>query len=339
MCGPSGGICISAQCKTGADCSAGEECTTWDTTQGCLYYQFACTTPLDTCGGDLDCQVPGFYGYCAVQADGHRQCTGGGCAIGRPFLVDGEARTAPIAPRSDWAVAGISPNVAGLTDELRSELAAAWELIARMEHASIAAFARFSLQLLELGAPPDLIERTNQALVDETKHARAAFALAGAYRGRRVGPGALSAAGALDGGADVATVIGLVIQEGCVGETVAAVEAGEAEERAMDPAVRSVLSTVAGDESDHAELAWRTVRWALATFGDEVRAVVQAQIELLSREVQALEETTLSPRSEVLLAHGVVSQELRATIRRSVLRRAVLPCLKALLDESVAEAA
>lgn len=130
-----------------------------------------------------------------------RACVPGGCAIGRPFLVDGEARTAPLSRRLDWATAGVSPDLDGLDDVTRSELASAWERTAQMEHASIAAFARFSLQLLSLGAPADLIERTNKAMVerDPARARRAAFALASAYRKAPVGPGRLVADGALDG--------------------------------------------------------------------------------------------------------------------------------------------
>jgi hypothetical protein len=338
MCGPSAGICIGAKCKTGNDCAAGEECTTWDQTQGCLYLQFVCTTPADTCGGDLDCnQAPNQL--CVVQPDGHRECGPGGCAIGRPFLIEDEARMAPIARRADWSQKRIAPCLEGLDDALCNELASAWEHTARMEHASIAAFARFSLQLLALGAPPDLVERTNRAMVDETKHARAAFALASAYRGKPVGPGPLPIGGALDGDIDAAAIIRLVIREGCVGETVAAVEAGEAEESAIDPVVRSVLAEIASDESEHAELAWRTVRWALEAFGDDVRAAVLEEIQLLEGELRGASSAALSPRDEALLRHGVVTSEARATMRRAVIRRAVLPCLNALVEEALAQVA
>ena len=100
MCGPGGGQCVPATCQTGDDCSEGQECTSWDSSQGCLYPAFVCTTPADTCGGDADCTAAGQY--CVVQADGHRQCQDGGCAIGRPFLVDETARTAGLARRADW---------------------------------------------------------------------------------------------------------------------------------------------------------------------------------------------------------------------------------------------
>jgi len=340
LCGEAAGMCTSASCKTGADCGTGGECTSWDPTMGCYYIQFACTTPNDTCGGDLDCSAAP-NSYCTVQPDGHRECVQGGCAIGRPFLVEGEARTAPLARRNDWCQADLSPSLLGMNDAVRDELATAWEHAARMEHASIAAFARFSLQLLSLGAPAGLIERTNSALVDETRHARAAFALASAYRGRRLGPGPLSADGALDGGNDVASIVRLVIREGCAGETIAAVEAGEAEANAKDPVVRALLAGIANDESEHAELAWRTVRWALATFGGEVQLAIRSEIAILQAELHGARHDARprSSRDEVLLHHGVVTSELRQAMREVVLRRAVLPCLKALVEEALPLAA
>ncbi|NUQ73861.1 MAG: ferritin-like domain-containing protein [Polyangiaceae bacterium] len=337
MCGQTAGMCISAKCKTGADCAPGEECTSWDTTLGCLYLEFACTTPADTCRGDVDCSE--VNSFCAVQSDGHRECVPGGCVIGRPFLIEDEARTAPPAGRSDWLEGGISPSLHGLDANVREELAAAWLRVAQMEHASIAAFARFSLQLLALGAPPDLIERTNRAMADETRHARAAFALASAYRGEGMGPGSLPIRGALDEATDVSSIIRLVIREGCVGETVAAVEAGEAEENAVDPVVRDILATIANDESEHAELAWRAVRWALAAFGDEVREAILKEIAILEAELSIASIVHQSPRDKELLRHGVVTSDARAPMRRAVLRRAVLPCLNALVAEALPKVA
>jgi hypothetical protein len=337
MCGQTAGTCISAKCKTGADCAPGEACTSWDTTLGCLYLEFACTTPADACGGDIDCSQQN--SFCAVQADGHRECAPGGCVIGRPFLIADEARAAPTARRTDWIEGRITPSLDGLDPALCRELAAAWEQAARMEHASIAAFARFSLQLLALGAPPDLVERTNRAMVDETRHARAAFALASAYRGEAIGPGALPISGALDEGSDVASILRLVIREGCIGETVAAVEAGEAEENAADPVVKRVLSMIAGDESEHAELAWRTVRWALAAFGDDVRVAVLKEIALIEAELRGAPGVSRSPRDEALLRHGIVTSEVRGPMRHAVLRRAILPCLNALLEETLPKVA
>lgn len=269
-----------------------------------------------------------------MQPDGHRMCQTGGCAIGRPFLVDGEARTAKIEGRSDWAENSETPNIVGLDERIRDELAKAWEHTARMEHASIAAFARFSLELLSLGAPSELVMRTNAAMVDETNHTRMAFQLAGVYRGKPLGPGRLSMDGALDEGDDLSSFVRRVIREGCVGETVAAVEAGEAAARANDPVIRRALETIAADESTHAELAWRTVKWALDTFGADVRETIRDEMERIQDELGGAYEMRRSAWDEALLDHGVITTNVRGSMRRAVLKDVVLPCLGALVREA-----
>jgi hypothetical protein len=87
-----------------------------------------------------------------------------------------------------------------------------------MEHASIAAFARFALQLLAVGAPPDLVHGAQIAMGDEADHARLAFRLASAYAVRAVGPSALDIFGALDGFC-IEQLVATLLREGCIGET------------------------------------------------------------------------------------------------------------------------
>lgn len=331
LCGQTAGTCVPALCKTGADCPDGQSCTSWDTTLGCLYLQFACTTPADTCSGNADCSAtPNLF--CAVQADGHRECVPGGCAIGRPFFVDGEVRTAPVLVRGDWRCPTPKPSLDGIDESMRGELAEAWERTARMEHASIAAFARFSLQLLSLGAGPDLIERTNQAMVDETRHARMAFAISSAYRGTPVGPGPLLVDNALEGANDAASILRLCIREGCVGETVAAMEAGEAASHCEDSAVALLLTQIARDEATHAELAYRTLKWALSTLGEEIKHVLRDEIERIQVELSTSPHTWPSAHEMALLSYGVVIGGEQLIIRRKVLAEVVLPCLSALLS-------
>ncbi len=330
LCGAAAGICTSAQCQTGADCAPGEECTSWDTTLGCLYFAFACTTASDTCGGDLDCVAPE-PPYCAVQPDGHRACTEGGCAIGRPFLVHGRARIAATTPRSDWLSEHALPSSAGLCRHDRERLALEWRRVGQMEHASVAAFARFTLQLLALGAPAELVVASTRAMADETRHARIAFSFASAYGGTPIGPGTLSPRDAMDE-SGFEDVVRLVIREGCVGETVAAVEAGEASQAAQDPAVSSALATIAEDESRHAELAWRFVRWALDTQGEPVRAVIEQELAHALLPAATAAEPELASEAD-LLAHGIVHGELRAFVRATTLKRVVVPALSALVAQ------
>ncbi len=244
---------------------------------------------------------------------------------------------ANVAARNDWSAKDMAPNLVGLDERIRDELANAWEHTARMEHASIAAFARFSLELLSLGAPSDLIERTNAAMVDETKHARVAFAMVSVYRGKPTGPGRLPTARAMDDSDDVCSILRRVIREGCIGETVAAVEAGEASAGAIDAVVGQTLGMIASDESEHAELAWRTVKWALETFGADVRKVVRDEIVLLSNELATVHEIRRTERDETLLRHGVVTSEVRGTIRRATIGQVVVPCLEGLLQATARE--
>jgi hypothetical protein len=123
--------------------------------------------------------------------------------------VAGTARVAEVAGRDDWR-AGIAPTDIAISADVRARLAAEWERIGLLEHASIAAFARFALQLLALGAPRDLVEDAQRAMADETRHAELAFALASAYGGAARGPGRFAIDGCLDGFQARATIATLI---------------------------------------------------------------------------------------------------------------------------------
>jgi hypothetical protein len=207
-----------------------------------------------------------------------------------------------------------------------------------MEHASIAAFARFALELLSLGAPPDLLMQAHQALADETAHARDAFALASAYAGRPVGPGSLDVGGALAARTPLA-IVTTAILEGCIGETVAAVEATEALAHATDPAVRTALERIAVDETRHAELAWRFVQWVLRAGDADLREHLSTHlVAQFESELEAARATTApvtraanSAADAARRAHGVLDEATRQEIRRRVLAEVALPCAQALI--------
>lgn len=239
--------------------------------------QFDCETPSDQCASPQDCVAQDAGVECADYGGVHT-CQGYNyCGVGRPFLVDGAARLAETAARDDWRDARVSPDVKSLEPSARCRLAEHWSRVALMEHASIAAFARFTLQLLAIGAPPELVVASQHAMAEETTHARLAFALASAYAGRELGPGALAVEGSLDGD-DVDAFVATLLREGCIGETRAAVEAREELEKTSDPVVRAVLATIARDETRHAELAWRTLAW-LVSSGRVTAARVRAELD------------------------------------------------------------
>ena len=207
--------------------------------------------------------------------------------LGRPLKVEGEARVAAASTLDDWT-GGSIPELASLSASERAALAAKWSKDAASEHASIAAFSRLSLQLLALGAPPELVEAAHLAAIDETRHARDAYALASAFAGEAIGPAPLDVTGTLAHVADV-TLARLAVEtfeDGCINETYASVDAREKHAFYTDGAVHEVLGIVAEDEERHAELAWKIVAWAVRTGGENVK---QALAEAVARAIAAPE--------------------------------------------------
>lgn len=188
---------------------------------------------------------------------------------GRPFTVAGSARTAKAATRCDWATRSYAHPDANAR--------AAWVQRGLDEHASVASFARFVLELLGVGAPPDLVADAIEAMRDEVEHARSAFGVAAALGGTPVGPGPLRTSDATLARSleDVAIS---TLTEGAIGETFAAVRAAEEAAREADPSIRAVLETIAADETRHAALAWRFLRWALST-SPELRGPLQHALD------------------------------------------------------------
>jgi hypothetical protein len=264
----------------------------------------------------------------------------GGCfpaSIRRPFLVGSSMRSAVARPRGDWSLS-LEPLVRRPDAATARLLAATWLKDALEEHASIAAFARFSMLLLAVSAPPDLVMRSQRASLDEIRHARACFALAERHGGVAQGPSSLAVHDAM-GEMSLADIAALTAEEGCVGETLGAALAAEQLAVATDPATIGVLLRIAADEARHAELAWRFVKWAAMTGGDEVeraivRGVERAVAGTLAAELRAYDGIDL----DMLHAHGKLTcQEARAVVLRTI-EEVVRPCLSTVLRRDAASA-
>lgn len=323
---PAGTLCIASvrQNTPAPDCSS--------LYAGTLYERhFACQGAADACGADSQC--PEFH-QCTIVGVA-RQCTPSlYCAVpGRPFSVGAEARVAGVCGSQDWC----GPLVAapdGLDARARVLTAQHWQAAALMEHASIAAFARFTLQLLQLGAPLALTLESQAAMLDETDHARRCFALAARYGGTAIGPGELDMNGAF-AAESLSTIVEQTFDEGCVGETCAALQAAEALATAGDEVVRETLEVIARDERRHAELAWRFIAWALEREPHGgVREVIEARVRQLRREAAASRSPgcrSATPSALVLGQHGVVDAERCRELRSAVILEVVLPCAERLL--------
>ena len=319
--------CIPAGCTQDSDCPDGEICGLSPDTCAPGGFLTACTTPDDLCPDVNTCGSS-----TCIFVDAHWECNNVAC--GRPFVIDAQAVVAPAVAREDWRAVQLAPTM--VETSLAATLAAHWTRIGQLEHASVAAFAQFALQLLAVGAPPTLVLAAQQALADELEHARLAFGLASLYAGTGVGPGPLVIAG-LDAGVDLATLVDAVIREACLGETLAAFEAREAAAQAEDPGVRAALREIAEDEARHAELGWRFVQWALADAGADAWARARATFAAAVAEARlGVARDALDVGTPELRAHGVVDAPLRAQIWACGLRDVIEPCAAALLERRAA---
>jgi len=250
---------------------------------------------------------------------------------GRPFLVDGHARVPGVARRNDWS-RPCSPNVAGLSTSIRSVLSAAWAAEGCHEAASVASFSRFVLQLMSLGAPSSLIAGAQAAMADEVEHARTFFGLACAYGGAELGPDTLAVEGALSSASDPVVSAVSLATEGCIAETISAMQLEFAASRATDPAVATLLSEVAEQELRHAELAWSALAWMLRRGDASLRAAVaQAFVQAQDAVPRAVSiSDALDPG--VLRAGGRLTADERLDVAQRALEHCVAPAAAALLQ-------
>lgn len=245
-------------CPAAADVPAGDLFVTWDCDGTEVLSVSGAGSLVDVStdsGADSD-TIDLACCYAAVLRDPNENED---CVIGRPFREAGAAVVA--------ALVGAGPE---------DDRARAWADAGLAEHASVAAFAKLALELMAHGAPADLLRDVFAAGQDEVSHADACFALAARFGGAPVVPGRFPFPGPVDPARSLADVAADAVREGCVGETVGAVLARAAAERADDPAICAIFATIAADEERHAVLSWRIVAWAWRTGDADVRAAVGA---------------------------------------------------------------
>lgn len=251
---------------------------------------------------------------------------------GRPYLIDGAVRSAVARTGAvPWSEARATPDLSALNPAQRATLARWWTDAALAEHASVAGFHRFVLELMRHAAPSDLIARAQRAAVQELDHARRCFALASAYAGRPIEPGPFPVGDAAPVAGDLVALAVSTAREGAIAETVSARLAEAIRDRAADPAVRATMTVIARDEADHAALAWATLRWATVAGG----APVVAALALVFAEHQApLDVDELEPVDAVLLDHGHVSPTATRQVEEEAFHRLIRPAAFALATAS-----
>jgi hypothetical protein len=236
-------------------------------------------------------------------------------------------RTARGVERDDWSTVTGSGGGQPHPPEHADALARGWLEDALAEHASVASFARLTLELLALGAPAELVERAQAAALDEIRHARLCFALSARYAGAPVGPSALAIDGAL-ARVDLEELAVRTVRDGCIGETVAALIVAEQAEGAVDRDLALALRGIAEDEARHAEFSWSLLRWAVEVGGTPVRAAVAQAFERTLAELARGESAASEPN---LRAYGRLNAGDMAIVTARAVAEVIAPCVRALL--------
>ena len=247
------------------------------------------------------------------------------CGVGRPYTEAGQGIVAQTKAGERGWLAEIGPvDVAGVSDDERAQLAASWRRDGLLEHASVAAFSRLSLELMAVAAPPDLLSDVHAAALDEIAHAELCFAIAARIDGHDAGPGGFPMSAETVRG-DLAEVAAAAAREGCIDETLAAAMARRRAELASEPEIARALHRIADDEERHAELSWRIVRWALSVGGDDVRAAVRDVFAGAAGGHLAGDDVS---------GDGRIAAKDAARLQQQVLADVVIPCAAALFARS-----
>ena len=193
-----------------------------------------------------------------------------------------------------------------------SSLGDYFAVVAELEAASIDAFLILRDDLIQHGAPKNLVAGAERAARDEVRHARMTATVAKRNGATLKAPSTIARR-------SQRSLEEIAIEnaiEGCVRETYGAVTAMWQAERAEDPTVRALMKRIAVDETRHAALAWSVTQWMKSQLSEDACARVdqamRSAVHTLSKE--------LSPGGPELtrsagLPTAVEAQKLLAAMR------------------------
>jgi hypothetical protein len=257
-----------------------------------------------------------------------------GFSRGRQLRRFGRVLLPVLRPSPDWA----TPEMALADDGAPAGLADQWRQNGKTEHASVAAFARLTLDLMALGAPPALIASANRDALDEIRHTELCFAIARGLDGKSVSPGPFPQAqrvATLPRSRTLAlsklAVDSLV--DGALHEGVSARIIAKLAQRCEVPAIRTALKEIAADEGRHAAHGWTVVAWCLEEGGRPVGHALLGAIRTLPREMRSDLPAAAAEGGWVrwgIHDHRLESEEYATALTQVTTRvqAAVLACLR-----------
>lgn len=231
----------------------------------------------------------------------------------------------PLAPRRRGGRELISA-------ELSAALSREWCRRALTAHEQAASFARFSLELLELGAPAALARSAARAVEGEIELARACATLASeAYGAPPPRPGPKRAVGYEE--TDLARITLGLVSRGCIGATVSSVQSREELEHCQHQDTREVLLSQRQIRAGEAGLSFRFLAWAARRADRELSDRIR--IAFVHELGEHGERLTLTEWDRQLLKRGMLSEPRALALRQHVLRTAVMPCMESALSRDV----
>lgn len=237
---------------------------------------------------------------------------------GRPYRVDGSLRL----PSFGIGARRSQPRV--VSSQMRAA-AAGWLHDAREELASVAAFQRAAIELAAVSAPRQLIATCHVAAEQERRHAALCLTIAEGLADRTLCLGPAPKVEARH--PDLLQLLLHTFEEGCVGETIAAVVARRSA-RGASASIGATLLEIADDEAEHAALAWRTLAWGLPRLSASERSTL---FDLAARCIEVpLAREDRAEESATAATHGRLPTQTQAQISTDVCRRVIRPLLQQL---------
>ena len=241
---------------------------------------------------------------------------------------------------NSWKI-DLLPSVSENNASYNHEVGLYWLQQAEAEHASVASFARHTLQLMSIGAPSELLIASQAASIDEIKHAKMCYGFASIFMSTDIAPQALDVDGSL-GELDLKNIIQSVIQEGCIEETLSAIEAHFRAHHSTDIDVKKVLNEIAADETRHAQLAWDTIFWITKKYPEYQDFVKKSFLENFEQQRHLIEnEEILQPSNECsdlrkdvyLQGFGILLHKDQEKVRHAGIQNIIKPLYNAGFDK------
>lgn len=179
-------------------------------------------------------------------------------------------------------------------------------------------------ELMQLGAPPKLLELAQKAATDEIRHAQSAFSIANRLLRTSFQPAKLDINVPFH--QDLKSFALAVLEEAAISETLGVLIASEQLRISEDEMIKQYLQEVMFEESEHSELAYETLRWCIEIGGEEIRELIQERL------TQPFSYSLEQYPEEAIEELGILSKEMVKTTIEMGIFRVVIPSLRSLVD-------